>query len=205
MLSAALFVACSADGPDDNGNNNSSSSSSSTSSSGTASGTDTSTDTGTGTGADCPNGDKDSDTICDDVDVCPDDADTDQKDFNSDGVGDACDTIYIPLADLSTSAKYYEYQAMKSVVVKYFAVLDNNNKPHVAFDACDLCYPKKKGYDQVGDEMKCNNCGKVFKIEGIGTENIGGGCWPGHIPIVVGDTDIAIEPEDLEAGSYYFE
>jgi hypothetical protein len=150
----------------------------------------------------CPDGD--GDLVCDEVDVCPAQADVGQEDFNSDGLGDACDSIVIPLSTVSTTATFHAYEAINATVA-FFAVLGGDAAPHVAFDACDVCYGAKLGYSQDGTEMVCNNCGNRFAIDGIGTSNQGGGCWPGYLPIAVDATDIIIEPEMLEAGSWYFE
>ena len=117
---------------------------------------------------------------------------------------DASTAIILPLSELSTTAKWFTYEADKATV-KYFAVMDGGGAPHIAFDACDVCYASKKGYSQQGTKMICNSCGNSFDITGIGTENKGGGCWPGYLQVSVDDTAIQIEPEILEAGSWYFE
>ena len=48
-----------------------------------------------------------------------------------------------------------------------------------AFDACDVCYPNKKGYTQQGDLMVCNNCGLQFESTKI--NEVKGGCNPSPI------------------------
>ncbi len=114
------------------------------------------------------------------------------------------DAIYIPITELSTTASFFEYEGHKATI-KYFAVLDGEGQVHVAFDACDVCYGAKLGYSQMGSVMVCNNCGNQFAISGIGTENKGGGCWPGFLEATITDTHLVIEPDILEAGSWYFE
>ncbi len=156
-----------------------------------------------GDGFDCC-ADDDGDETCNDLDNCVSDANPSQDDFNSDGTGDACDSIVIMLSDLTTTAQFYEYEAV-SATVHYFALLDEGGEPHVAVDACDVCYGAKKGYRQDGDEMVCNNCGLTFDIDGIGSENRTGGCNPGYIPIEITAESVIIEPEALEAASWYFE
>ena len=112
--------------------------------------------------------------------------------------------IVIPMAVLSTTAKFFTHQ-WHNVTIKYFGVLDADGGVHMAFDACDVCYGAKKGYSQQGDLMVCNNCGNKFAITGIGTENKGGGCWPGFLEVTLTETDEIIDPAVLEAGSWYFE
>ena len=157
----------------------------------------------------CPDGDGDG--VCDDDDNCPEEANPDQADADDNGVGDACqvdaDAVVIPLADLSTTAEFYEWDTTvaPTVTVSFFAVLDGDGDPHVAFDACDVCFAAKLGYAQVGENMKCNNCGNEYPIDGIGTENTGTGCWPGYLPFEVIATDVVIQPDDLNGGAWYFE
>ena len=153
--------------------------------------------------------DLDIDDVCDDVDNCPDTSNSLQEDTDQDGIGDACDFmgIAIPLEDLTTTAQFYSFEteAAPNTVVHYFAVLDAGGAPHVAFDACDVCYASRLGYSQSGTKMVCNNCSNEFEISGIGTENLGGGCWPGHLPIDVTETEIHIETADLDDGAWYWE
>ncbi len=149
--------------------------------------------------------DGDGDSVCDDTDNCPDLANEDQADGDEDGVGDACGYYSIPLADLTDTASFYTYTTDAGVEVDFFAVLDSDGGVHVAFDACDVCYRAGLGYSQSGEQMVCNNCGNRFDISGIGTENLGGGCWPGYLPMTLTDTEAHILFEDLESGSWYFE
>jgi hypothetical protein len=141
----------------------------------------------------------------DDTDTSADtDTDTDaDTDTDTDADTDAA-TVGVPKADLSTTASFYEYEG-EAATIRYFAVLDDLGEPHVAFDACDSCYPADKGYRQEGDLMVCNNCGNSYGIEDLGTQNRGGGCWPGFLPFTETDTELLILVSDLEAGSYYFE
>ena len=148
--------------------------------------------------------DIDGDAIVDADDNCPDASNPDQADYNDDGIGDACDEIVIHIADLSEDASFFDYE-YDGVTISYFAVLNSDGTPHVAFDACDVCYGAHKGYRQDGDQMVCNNCGNRFDIVDIGTENSGGGCWPGYLAAEITDTEVILQPEDIEAGAWYFE
>jgi len=112
--------------------------------------------------------------------------------------------IFIPLSELSTSAKFY-YSESDGVKIHYFAVKDVSGNPHFAFDACDVCYQAKKGYQQNGNVMHCNNCGREFQITSIGTENLAGGCWPSYLPIKIDDDKVVIKIVDLLEKQYMFE
>ena len=83
--------------------------------------------------------------------------------------------------------------------------MGSDEKVRIAFDACDVCFAEKKGYRQNGDVMVCNNCGKQFHIDGIGTENVQGGCWPSYLPMTSTDGDVRIKISDVVSKKYMFE
>ena len=112
------------------------------------------------------------------------------------------DQITIPLSEVSTTAKFYTFN-YKGVDINYFAVLGSDGKPRTAFDACDVC-GGYKGYQQVGTDIKCRNCGKVFKIDGLGTQNQGYGCWPSYLPHKVEGKNILIEITDIQSSRARF-
>jgi uncharacterized membrane protein len=121
--------------------------------------------------------------------------------------------IYTPLQDgnnliisessLNTKAKFYSYTD-NNVKIYFFAMIGSDDEVHIAFDACDACYPQKKGYSQAGTNMVCNNCGNVFSITSIGTENLQGGCWPSHLPVLVNNGEISMTISDIVLKRYMF-
>ena len=131
-------------------------------------------------------------------------------DLVADGVGQLhvaghINADMVPYSAVVTDVQYFTYAADDGVTVEYFAVMGTDDDPHVAFDACEVCYPAGLGYSQASDRMVCNNCGNSYPINSIGTENQGGGCWPGYVEIdVVGD-EIRIETSTLEGGAWFFE
>ena len=112
------------------------------------------------------------------------------------------DVIKIPLNEITSTLQKYEYNA-NGVTVRYFAVLGSDGKVRTAFDACDVC-GGYKGYRQTGNDIQCNNCGKVFSIDGLGTKNKGYGCWPSYLPHDLDSKNIIINKIDLEAGAFRF-
>ncbi|MBW3020607.1 DUF2318 domain-containing protein [Candidatus Woesearchaeota archaeon] len=112
------------------------------------------------------------------------------------------DVISIPMSELSTNTHYYTHYS-NGVEVKYFAVLDSNGNVKTALDGCEVC-GGAKGYRQVGDDMICNNCGRSFKIDQLGTKNTGRGCWPGYLPHEVEGDNIIIDKSDLESSKNLF-
>ena len=113
--------------------------------------------------------------------------------------------VKVPLSDVSdTNFHFYSYDS-GGTAIKYFIVKDSGGNVHTAFDACNVCYEAKKGYEQSGDKAKCRNCGKTFSVSDIGTKNSAGGCWPGYLPHTLSGDSIVIKTSDLETGKYLFQ
>lgn len=110
--------------------------------------------------------------------------------------------VRIPLADVNDGkAHYYQYKD-KGNVVKFFVVKSKDGVIRAAFDACDVCFPAKKGYTQDGDFMVCNNCGRRFHSNRINLEK--GGCNPAPLKRqVVGDR-VIIAVNDILPGGRFF-
>ena len=114
------------------------------------------------------------------------------------------DYIKIPISEISSNMKKYSYDA-NGISITYFVVKADDGSIKTAFDACDVCYKARKGYRQEGKNMVCINCGKIFPISGLGTENKNpGGCWPGYLPNKIEGDYLIINKPDLEAGRYRF-
>ena len=112
------------------------------------------------------------------------------------------DFISISLSDVSSEVKFYEFND-GNIKINYFAVLGSDGIPRTAFDACDVC-GGYKGYRQNGNDIVCKKCGRVFDIDGLGTENKGFGCWPSYLPHTIKGQDLLINVEDLRAGRHRF-
>ncbi len=109
--------------------------------------------------------------------------------------------VRIPLSDLSDTARFYTFD--DGVEVRYFAVLGSDGEPRTAFDACDVC-GGYRGYEQRGTDIVCRNCGKVFRIDGLGTKNQGYGCWPSYLPHEIRGNELLIKEKDIKANAYMF-
>jgi uncharacterized membrane protein len=111
--------------------------------------------------------------------------------------------VTVPVAELAGgTAKFYSAD-VAGTSVGYFLVQDPGGEVRTAFDACDVCYPAKKGYAQDGDVMVCNNCGRRFPIEGIGT--VEGGCNPSPLEAKVKADQVVITADSLAEGARYFQ
>lgn len=112
--------------------------------------------------------------------------------------------VEILASEVTKDASYYNIDA-NGVEVRFFYLRAEDGKVRVAIDACDVCYDQKKGYRQDGDNMVCNNCGNRYPSDGLGTENIKGGCWPSYLPMNIVDGKVVIKASDIKAKRYMFD
>lgn len=119
-----------------------------------------------------------------------------------DNGGSADDVVRIPLSEVSSTLVKHYYDA-DGVIVKYFVGLGSDGEVRTAFDACDVC-GGQKGYYQRGTDVVCKNCGRFFKIDSLGTENKGGGCWPSYLSHRIEDGSVLIDKAELAAGASMF-
>ncbi len=112
-----------------------------------------------------------------------------------------------PLSGVSTTAKVYTYIHMLSQTqkkdIRYIIIKASNGDVKSCFDACDVCYLANKGYAQSGSQLRCNNCGKTFVIDELGTQGVGG-CWPGLLPHTTDAQNVIINISDLIGGDKYY-
>jgi hypothetical protein len=110
--------------------------------------------------------------------------------------------ISLPAATFDDGqARFYTFM-QDGRPIEFFVLRDSGGVLRVAFNACDVCFPAKKGYHQEGDEMVCNNCGSRFPAAKIGL--IRGGCNPAPLAHKVDGTTLTIQVSDLVAGLSYF-
>lgn len=110
--------------------------------------------------------------------------------------------VTLALADVSDGkAHFYTYEGAGKVI-PFFVLKSSDGVIRAAFDACDVCFPFKKGYHQEGDEMVCNNCGSRFPSVKI--NEVKGGCNPAPLDRQAGNGVLTFQVTDLEAGAKYF-
>jgi uncharacterized membrane protein len=110
--------------------------------------------------------------------------------------------VEIPLAEVSDgNAHFYTYES-GGTKVNYFVMQSPDGTVRAAFDACDVCYPYKKGYHQSGTAVQCNNCGRIFDSDKINV--LEGGCNPAPLKRTVVGDKLVVSPTDIEAGAHYF-
>lgn len=116
-------------------------------------------------------------------------------------------TVSQPVTEITSTAKHYSYtyklSATQKKEIEYIIVKASNGDIKTVFNACDVCYPYHKGYSQNGTELRCNNCGNRFPIDGLGIKT-SGTCNPGYLPHTIQGTDVVINVSDLIVGAYFF-
>ncbi|MBU5637890.1 DUF2318 domain-containing protein [Geomonas sp. Red69] len=129
--------------------------------------------------------------------------------FNLPGMGKyekvkpAAGSVTIPVAKVSDGKAHFYKFADAGKEINFFIVKGSDGQLHVAFDACDVCYREKKGYEQQGDKMNCLNCNQKFAINRIGAAS-GGGCNPSYLAAKVDGGKVTISVNDLKAGARFF-
>ena len=99
-------------------------------------------------------------------------------------------------------ARHYTYSAPKGITIKYFIIKSSDGVIRAAFDACDVCWPSGKGYQQEGDNLVCRNCGKKFASKLIG--EVKGGCNPAPLRRTIRGNQVVIQAKDILDGRNYF-
>jgi uncharacterized membrane protein len=110
--------------------------------------------------------------------------------------------ITIALSKVSDGKAHYFLYDQDGQYVKFFVVKSVDGVIRAAFDACDVCFPAKKGYTQDGDFMICNNCGRRFHSSRINVEQ--GGCNPAPLKRTVVGEKLVISVADVVQGTRYF-
>jgi uncharacterized membrane protein len=111
--------------------------------------------------------------------------------------------VKVPAAALSDGKAHFYKFASDGKEIAFFLVKASDGTIRSAFDACDVCYREKKGYDQQGDSVVCKNCNKRFAITRIGP-NTTGGCNPSYLPHAEAGGKVLIRVEDLKGGARFF-
>lgn len=110
--------------------------------------------------------------------------------------------VTIALAELNDGqAHFYSYKGLGGKI-PFFVIKDTDGTLRAAFDACDVCYKEKKGYEQKGAQMICKNCNQAFPVAKIGT--VSGGCNPSPLKTTLASAALEVAVGDLEAGAHYF-
>jgi hypothetical protein len=110
--------------------------------------------------------------------------------------------VVLPLSTFDDYRAHFYTYMHEGRPIEFFVLKSKDGVMRAAFNACDVCFPAKKGYTQDGDEMVCNNCGRRFPANQINV--VQGGCNPSPLEReTVGDT-LVIQVKDIIRGLDYF-
>lgn len=110
--------------------------------------------------------------------------------------------ISIPIKKVNDGKAHYFSFNENGTDIHFFIVKSADGVIRAAFDACDVCYPAKKGYSQNGDFMVCNNCGRQFHSNRINV--VQGGCNPAPLKRQTKGDLLVIQVSDILNGARYF-
>jgi uncharacterized membrane protein len=110
--------------------------------------------------------------------------------------------VSFPAADLADGKAHLYAVTAGGKEVRFFAVKTSDGRVRTALDACDVCYPEKRGYRQEDDFMLCINCGRRFHLTMVG--DVRGGCNPSPLPSEAAGDTVRIKLADIAAGAAFF-
>ncbi len=110
--------------------------------------------------------------------------------------------VLIPLKDVNDGKAHYFSYEDQGKEVHFFVVKSPDGVVRAAFDACDVCFPAKKGYSQSEDFMVCNNCGRKFHSTRINV--VEGGCNPAPLKREVRGDMLVLKVDNIIPGGRFF-
>ena len=100
-------------------------------------------------------------------------------------------------------ARHFRHKVDDAITIQYFVLKSSDGVIRAAFDACDVCWPAGKGYQQSGDVMICRNCGRKFAS--VLVNEVKGGCNPAPLNRTVEDEKVVLQINDILSGKQYFD
>ena len=99
-------------------------------------------------------------------------------------------------------ARFYKHKDGK-ITIKYFILKSSDGVIRAAFDACDVCWTRGKGYKQKGDNMVCVNCKRKFAS--VLVNEVKGGCNPAPLNRAIVGDQVVIKVSDILEGKRFFD
>lgn len=110
--------------------------------------------------------------------------------------------VRLPLSTFDDGQAHFYTYIHEGRPIEFFVLKSKDGVVRAAFNACDVCFPAKKGYHQEGDEMVCDNCGSRFPSNLI--NEVRGGCNPSPLDRSVEGDTLVIQVGDIVGGLDYF-
>jgi len=100
-------------------------------------------------------------------------------------------------------ARHFRHKVDDAITIQYFILKSSDGVIRAAFDACDVCWPAGKGYQQSGDVMVCRNCGREFAS--VKVNEVKGGCNPAPLTRKIEEGKLVLQINDILLGKQYFD
>lgn len=111
--------------------------------------------------------------------------------------------VRIDVADLEAGeARFYRFLNPSNQEVKFFVGRDRSGEVQVGFDASEICFKRKRGFDYSDGWLTCRVCEKSFHLAEVNHDR--GGCAPVAVRHTVqGDQLVIAESAMLEGWRYF--
>lgn len=110
------------------------------------------------------------------------------------------DKVFIEESKVSDGSlrafKYYSQKTKKNI--HFFIVKASDGTYRAAADACEVCFGSKKGFKQVGDQIRCENCRTTYSKDQIALQKGGCNSRPIDKDVEVINGRLAINLSDIE-------
>lgn len=110
--------------------------------------------------------------------------------------------VSYPVAQFDDGRAHFFEHRTANLTIRYFILKSADGIVRAAFDACDVCWPAARGYEQQGDEMVCRNCNRRFAS--VLVNEVSGGCNPAPLSRALQNDRLVLRVSDIEQGSRYF-
>ena len=99
-------------------------------------------------------------------------------------------------------ARFFAYTTRAGQTARFFVMKSADGVVRAAMDACVVCYKRRLGYRQQGDQMVCNKCGQSFASNRINV--VTGGCNPIPLERRAINGQVTVTAAVLEAAAVHY-
>lgn len=111
--------------------------------------------------------------------------------------------VRIDVADLKPGqVRFFRFLNTGNQEVKFFVGRDKTGTIQTAFDANEICFKRKRGYDRQGEWLVCRVCDKAFRLSEVNADR--GGCAPVALKHRVEGDQLVLAERDILEGWRYF-
>lgn len=111
--------------------------------------------------------------------------------------------VRVPVGDLGTNeVRFYRFLNAGNQEVKFFIGRDEAGTVQVAFDANEICFKRKRGYEVNDGWLICRVCEKSFRLSEVNEDR--GGCAPVAVAHRLEGDEVVIAESDMLAGWRFF-